>query len=43
MNLKDKLKGIPKVYYFNCDEYAHLNEHMDRNLSNLRVQDYERV
>lgn len=43
MNLKDKLKGIPKVYYFNYKEHAHLDEHMDRNLSNLRVQNYEKV
>lgn len=43
MDLKNKLKGIPKIYYFNYLENRHLDEHMDRNLSNLKVENYERV
>lgn len=43
MDLINKLKGIPKVYYFNSDKNVHLNEHMDRNLSNVKVENYERV
>ena len=38
MTLKDKLKGLPRVYYFNNDKT--LDEHMDRSLSNLDVMDY---
>ena len=40
MALKDKLKGLPKIYYFNNNNV--LDEHMDRNLSNLDL-DYSRV
>lgn len=43
MNLKNKLKGIPKIYYFNYDNSSHLDDHMDRNLSNLRVENYQRI
>ena len=38
MALKDKLKGLPRVYYFNNNKV--LDEHMDRSLSNLDVMDY---
>jgi hypothetical protein len=43
MDLKNKLKNIPPVYYFNYDKNGHLNDHMDRNLSNLKVEKYKRI
>tara|TARA_X000000368_G_scaffold381186_1_gene337497 strand:- start:838 stop:1656 length:819 start_codon:yes stop_codon:yes gene_type:complete len=42
MELKDKLFGIPRVYYFNKDSDDFKNEHMDRCLSNLDI-DYDRI
>lgn len=43
MDLKYKLKNIPTIYYFNSDNNAHLDEHMDRSLSNLKVENYQRI
>lgn len=43
MDLSNKLFGIPKVYYFNYDEHKNRNYHMDRNLGNLKVANYERI
>jgi hypothetical protein len=43
MNLDNKLSGIPAIYYINYDHHANRNEHMDRNLSNLKVNEYHRV
>ena len=35
MELKDTVKGMPKVYYFNSNESKACFDHMDRNLGNL--------
>ena len=38
MELKDTVKGMPKVYYFNSNESKACFDHMDRNLGNLDLQ-----
>ena len=43
MNLNDKFAGIPTFYYFNSDSNTPLNDHMERNLINLKVKNYQRV
>lgn len=43
MDLNNKLSGCPKIYYFNYDDHVNRNEHMERNLSNLKVENYSRV
>ena len=42
MELKEKLNGIPKFYYFNSDDSERTNDHMSRNLTNFGVE-YERI
>jgi len=43
MDLKNKLKNIPKVYYFNSDDNVNRKEYIETNLSNYKVSCYERV
>ena len=43
MNLHDKFAGVPTFYYFNSDTSAPLHKHMERNLINLKVKNYQRV
>lgn len=43
MDLYNKLKGIPTIYYFNSDEKTSLKEHMERGFLNVKVEDFKRV
>jgi len=43
MDLKNKLKNVPKIYYFNSEENVNRKEYIETNLSNYKVSDYERV
>lgn len=43
MDLNNKLSGCPHIYYFNYDEHVNRDEHMDRNLSNAKVEKYSKV
>jgi hypothetical protein len=38
MELKDTVKGMPKVYYFNSEQSEVTNEHMKRNLTSLGLE-----
>ena len=43
MNLSNKLSGIPTFYYFNSDSNDQNNDHMQRNLTSLGVNNFKRI
>ena len=43
MDLYNKLRGIPTVYYFNSDDKVPLKDHMERNFVNVKVDNFKRV
>jgi hypothetical protein len=42
MNLKDKLKGLPKIYYFNLDERPDRKEYTESQYDHYKIKNYVR-
>jgi hypothetical protein len=43
MNLNDKLKGLPKIYYLNLDERLDRREYTELQYEKWKIKDYQRV
>lgn len=43
MDLYNKLRDIPTVYYFNSDDNTPLKDHMERSLINVKVENFKRI
>jgi hypothetical protein len=43
MNLNNKLKGIPHIYYFNLDNRTDRREWMENQFKNWNIQNYTRI
>ena len=43
MNLNDKLKGIPKIYYLNLDERPDRKEYTESQYDYWKIKNFTRV
>lgn len=43
MDLKNKLKGLPTIYYFNLDNIIERREYMESQFDRWEIKDFKRI